>query len=189
MVAHDMRPVAIDVKLQFAGGVQVVGVLVPDAGEAINGGNSHRAHRARPGVGFGSRAGVPLREYLLRCEQSDLTKCGVSRAKSKALVNMAQSIDDGLFCEAELQRLDYDEVIAQVTQLWGFGKWSGDMVAMFFVKLPDVWPAADTGLVRGMKLLAPGEDPECAATHYSPYRTYLARQIWTSLDTGTIGKV
>jgi DNA-3-methyladenine glycosylase II len=117
---------------------------------------------------------------------SDLCKCGISKAKVKALIKMADAHRVGRIKDSDIRRADYETIRELILSLWGFGPWSADMVAMFFANLPDVWPEGDVALERGLRLLAPQEEPRLVAAHYSPYRTYLARHVWRGLDTGII---
>jgi DNA-3-methyladenine glycosylase II len=132
--------------------------------------------------------GDDFRELFTDRYFNNLHECGISRAKVRAMIQMNDAFRTGNINEKGLASLNYDEISNTITSLWGFGQWSADMVAMFFVKLPDVWPESDVALIRGLRSLAPGEDPMQAASHYSPYRTYLARYVWTALDTGLIGE-
>lgn len=116
----------------------------------------------------------------------ELRKCGLSEGRTRALIALAESFAEGKISDYQVKRCNYEELRALITGLWGFGQWSADMVAMFFVGLPDIWPDNDTALNRGMRLLVTDESPAEVARHYSPHRTYLARHIWKGFDTGSI---
>lgn len=123
------------------------------------------------------------------CRQKNfgkLRKCGLSKNKTRALILLSESFRAGRISDSRVKRCDYEGLLKVVTDLWGFGQWSADMAAMFFVGLPDIWPENDTALNRGMSLLVSGESPSEVAQKYTPHRTYLARHIWKGLDTGTI---
>jgi DNA-3-methyladenine glycosylase II len=92
----------------------------------------------------------------------------------------------GTLDEASIKSASYSEVVEIITRVWGFGPWSADIVAMFYAKLPDVWPSSDAALLRGLRALVPGHDPLEVASLYSPFRTFLARHVWQGLDTGKI---
>ena len=130
--------------------------------------------------------GKELKEVFVDTHHDELRDCGISGAKTKAIIGMATACREGQLCDEEMRSADYEQISDTITQLWGFGQWSADMVAMFFAKLPDVWPESDVALIRGLEKLAPDEEPETAARNYSPYRTYLARHVWRAIDTGLI---
>jgi len=117
---------------------------------------------------------------------TEIQSCGVSASKARAMIMMRHAFDHGDLAGTQLNAASYEEIVKQVTALWGFGAWSADMVAIFFVQLPDVWPTSDAALIRGMKLLAPGEAIEGVVADYRPYRSYLARHVWYGLDSGKI---
>jgi DNA-3-methyladenine glycosylase II len=129
---------------------------------------------------------VTFQELCRRENVGKLRKCGLSKNKVRAFILLGESFRTGRISHAQVKRCDCEGLRKLVTDLWGFGQWSADMVAMFFVGLPDIWPDNDTALNRGMRLLVTDESPAEVARHYSPYRTYLARHIWKGLDTGTI---
>ena len=126
----------------------------------------------------------PLAEVLAPRFEVQIRQCGVSQGKVRAMIGMSRAYSEGVLCENQLKGSDYDSIRETITSLLGFGPWSADMVAMFFVQLPDVWPETDAALRRGLKHLAPGEEPREVASLYSPYRTYLARYVWAAVDAG-----
>ena len=131
-----------------------------------------------------------LQGLLLRGDSIEIiTSCGVSKAKAKALCLLAQTFRQGEMSYGQIRDLQYDKLVESITALWGFGRWSADMVAMFFLGMPDVWPEQDVALARGLRMLVPDEDPAELSTHYSPERTYLARHVWNGLDSGLIGEI
>ena len=68
-------------------------------------------------------------------------------------------------------------------------QWSADMLAIFFVALPDVWPAGDGAVDRGIRALLPRRrHTGKAAALYRPHRSYLALHIWRGFETGRIPK-
>jgi len=129
---------------------------------------------------------VGIRDLCSGEYSAELRKCGLSNNKIHALTLLSESFETGKISEEQVNRCDYEKLSEIVGGLWGFGSWSANMVAMFFVCLPDVWPENDVALNRGMKLLVSNESPSKAAKKYTPYRTFLARHIWRGLDTGII---
>jgi DNA-3-methyladenine glycosylase II len=118
--------------------------------------------------------------------RSKISGCGVSQAKTKALLLLNEAFLKGQINEKRIREASYQDISKIITSLWGFGTWSADMVAIFYVQLPDVWPENDVALNRGLKILIQNGDPVLIAQHYCPKRTYLAMHIWKGLDSGTI---
>lgn len=91
--------------------------------------------------------------------------CGLSQSKRKALAGWAefcsrlQNSDGGLErgCRRNLsgrwRRVLLDEYRREITQIWGFGDWAADMIAIFHLGRMDVWPENDLGLKKAAWLL------------------------------------
>ena len=75
---------------------------------------------------------------------------------------------------------------ARLVSLRGIGPWSAQMFLLRSMGRPDVFPAADIGLRRGIEMLD-GLDhlPTIAeatarAERWRPYRSYAAKYLWMS---------
>ena len=66
-----------------------------------------------------------------------LLSCGLSRSKAEALCRLREAFEEGIIDERKLKKASPKEITEQVSSLWGFGKWSADMVAMFYIHHPD----------------------------------------------------
>ncbi len=125
---------------------------------------------------------LPLEDLFLNGFDKELSSCGISRSKAKALSILSDYFSKRKLTDQLLDNSTYQEVSEFITSFWGLGQWSADMVAIFYLKMPDVWPEQDAALIRGLRRLLPGENPENVAIYYVPYRSYLARHIWFGLD-------
>ncbi len=130
--------------------------------------------------------GVNVRQLMSPRYIGKVPACGISKGKVKALSKLNSAFDDKAINLGALHGADYGQVVEIITSLWGFGQWSADMIAMFYLQMPDVWPEQDAALARGLQILFPDEDSSEIAEFYAPERTYLARHIWIGLDTGRI---
>ena len=129
----------------------------------------------------------PLMSFFEKRNEARLRECGLSKNKVNALLELKKSFTRGEISYDSIKKSNYEELSKQIIQLKGLGQWSADMVAMFFLALPDVWPETDAALLRGMRILIGNrKSPIKAATLYRPYRTYLANHIWMGLDTGKL---
>lgn len=73
---------------------------------------------------------------------------GVSQRKRKALrawLEFSQENNNAWKKWAALPLAEYRE---EVSNIWGFGRWSADMIAIFFLARMDVWPESDAGIKR-----------------------------------------
>ncbi len=81
---------------------------------------------------------------------------GLSRAKAKTLLNLANEIQAERLDLEALRELDADEAHRILTALPGVGPWTADVYLLFCLGHSDAWPAGDvalqTGIQRGLGL-------------------------------------
>ena len=121
--------------------------------------------------------------------------CGLSRAKALALRDIAERALDGrLPARAALAAMPDDAVERALVAVRGVGPWTAQMVMMFTLGRPDVWPVLDLGVQEGFRILS-GADArptpaELAAEgeRYRPYRSAAAWAMWRVVDLAREGK-
>ena len=136
-------------------------------------------------------AGLEL-ELCELCQESNMElirKCGISSSKAKALLLLRRSYLDSIITDEAVMKSSYEDISELVTSLWGFGQWSADMVAIFYAKLPDVFPSKDVAVQRGLRILSRLHCEHSIYDRYSPYRSYLCRHVWAALDSGLLDKI
>ena len=118
-----------------------------------------------------------------------LRACGLSRAKSLALKDLAAKVLDGTVPSAKvLHTLDEEEIIARLTEVRGIGRWTVEMMLMFHLGRMDVLPVDDFGVRKGFGLLAKLPQlptPKQLKAHgekWRPYRTVAAWYLWRVAD-------
>jgi DNA-3-methyladenine glycosylase II len=83
-----------------------------------------------------------------------------------------------------LDVLPDDEVIEVLTSIKGLGRWSAQMILIFRLHRPDVWPIGDLGIVRGLERLhGLKKTPKPARLEklgdvWRPYRSVAAWYLW-----------
>ena len=131
---------------------------------------------------------TPEPRELLEVEPERLRGAGLSGRKVEYVRDLARHVADG---ELELERLDDlsdEDVIAEITAVRGFGRWTAEMFLMFFLARPDVLPAGDLGIRRAVQLgygldeLPGPEELERIAQPWRPHRTLACMYLWESLD-------
>jgi DNA-3-methyladenine glycosylase II len=78
---------------------------------------------------------------------------GLSRQKIGYLRDLCAHIEDGRLQLPSLDDLPDEEVIVQLTQVKGFGRWTSEMFLMFRLHRPDVLPVGDLGIIKAMQRL------------------------------------
>ena len=124
---------------------------------------------------------------LLGLTASDFRAAGVSRQKRDYLCSLAQHAVNGTVNFRRLTRLPDEEVISELTQVKGIGRWTSQMFLIFGLGRPDVFAPDDLGLrnaiVRMYSLSKPtSRDLDCLASRWIPYRSVASWYLWRYLD-------
>src|SRR5204863_5161048 len=140
------------------------------------------------------RALFPKRKWLdpkkvLATPDDMLRGAGLSRAKTAALKDLAaKTIDRTVPSGRALLRMSDDEIIARLTQVRGIGRWTVEMLLLFDLGRPDVWPVDDYGVRKGFaktfrkrKFPTPKELMK-HGEKWRPHRSVAAWYFWRALD-------
>ncbi len=114
---------------------------------------------------------------------------GVSGAKCAALRDLAaRTLDNTVPTLARLNRMDDAEIIERLTAVRGIGQWTVEMLLMFRMGRPDVLPATDLAIRKGVALIDALEAmpaPREVITRgevWRPYRTIASWYLYRALD-------
>jgi DNA-3-methyladenine glycosylase II len=134
--------------------------------------------------------GYPKAEKLLVMEHNLLRGIGLSNNKVRYVKNVAEfSLENDLSIEYLLSK-NNEEIISYLTQIKGVGKWTVQMILMFPMDRPNVFPIDDLGIQNGMKELykIDLEKQELKlkltdiANGWHPYKTLASKYIWKISD-------
>jgi DNA-3-methyladenine glycosylase II len=128
-------------------------------------------------------------EQLLATPDDTLRAAGLSRAKTAALKDLAAKTIDGTVPSGRaLIRMSDDEIIMRLTTVRGIGRWTVEMLLLFDLGRPDVWPVDDYGVRKGFaktfgrrKLPTPKQLMKFGEK-WRPYRSVAAWYFWRALD-------
>jgi DNA-3-methyladenine glycosylase II len=132
---------------------------------------------------------TPDPRALLRKRPQTLRKAGLSSAKVEFLRDLAKRITDGRLDLERLKELPDEDVIAELLEVKGVGRWTAEMFLIFHIGRPDVVSVGDLGIRRavqiayGMNELPGPEELERIAEEWRPHRTLACLYLWRSLDT------
>ncbi len=131
---------------------------------------------------------------VINTSDSKLRKTGLSRPKIKYIKELSKAIEAKKLKMHSLPRLKDEEVIEQLTQVKGIGRWTAEMFLIFSLGRMDVLPVGDLGLRKGVQRYNSADElPNTAeieklAERWRPYRTVATWYLWKSLKTfDTIG--
>src|SRR4029079_16854796 len=140
------------------------------------------------------RAIFPKRKFLdpkfvLETPDEKLRAAGLSRSKVPALKDLAAKPIEGTVPTGRaLAKMTDDEIIERLIQVRGIGRWTAEMLLLFDLGRPDVWPVHDYGVRKGFakifgkrKLPTPKQMVKLGA-RFAPYRSALAWYCWRALD-------
>ncbi len=144
---------------------------------------------------FGRVRGLyPRRKYLdpekiLATPDETFRAAGLSRNKIAALKDLAaKTIDGTVPAGRALIRMSDDEIITRLTTVRGIGRWTVEMLLLFDLGRPDVWPVDDYGVCKGFaktfgkrKLPTPKQLMKLGEK-WRPYRSVAAWYFWRALD-------
>ncbi len=135
-------------------------------------------------------AAVPaIRPEIVHAHDSDaLRACGLSRSKVLYLQDLARHFIERKLEVAGWKRMSDDELISDLTQVHGIGRWTAEMFLIFYMMRPDVLPLDDIGLQRAMSLHYNRGRPlsklkmNAIAKRWLPWRSVATWYMWRSLD-------
>ena len=140
------------------------------------------------------RALYPKKKYLdpklvLKTPEKKLRAAGLSRSKVAAVKDLAAKTIDGTVPTArQLTKMSDEEIVDCLTTVRGIGRWTVEMLLLFDLGRPDVWPVHDYGVRKGFaKTFGKRElpTPKQLLKHgekWRPYRSVVAWYFWRALD-------
>ena len=117
-----------------------------------------------------------------------LRKCGLSRQKAIGIKSLAKKILDKSFNHKLIKKMNDEEAINYLSSLKQIGRWSSEMVLIFFFNRQNIWPVQDIGLLRSIsinykkKYLPPQSFVKILQKRFSPYCTLAVMALWHSVD-------
>jgi len=126
---------------------------------------------------------MPLREYLMITPPSRLRACGLSAAKARAMQEIAKASKSGRLEPDALKCLPPRKRNECLTEIWGVGPWTADIIGIFYFRDPDVWPESDITVQKTLqRLIGRRRKTILAAEKFAPNRSSLARYMWNIAD-------
>jgi len=133
----------------------------------------------------------PNPNLVVAIEFDKLRSVGLSGQKASYLQNVAK-----FALENDLEKMDWasmsdEEIVSFLTQIKGVGKWTVQMLLMFTLARPDIFPVDDLGIQQGMQRLFKIEEQNPRllkirmtelAKPWRPWRTVACRYLWRWKD-------
>jgi DNA-3-methyladenine glycosylase II len=101
----------------------------------------------------GAIGGAVTTSAILATSAETLRGAGLSTAKTRSLLDLAERVADGSVPLDALDSLPDDDIIERLTTVRGIGRWTAEMFLLFELRRPDVWPVDDLGVRHGWRLI------------------------------------
>ncbi|MBV8666654.1 MAG: DNA-3-methyladenine glycosylase 2 family protein [Burkholderiaceae bacterium] len=118
----------------------------------------------------------------------ELASCGMSKRKAEYILDLAEHFKAKRLHVEQWSEMDDEDVIAELVQIRGIGRWTAEMFLIFNLRRPNILPLDDLGLLKGISVnYFSGEpvsrsDAREVAANWEPWRTVATWYLWRSLD-------
>ena len=125
-----------------------------------------------------------VHRLLAASDEAAIKRCGLSRQKTKYLVDLAEHFIADKIDTRRLRTMSDEEVIEALVKVNGIGRWTAEMFLMFTLNRPDVLPVDDLGFQEGVRqVYGLRKRPKAAqlyklAEPWRPYRSIGTWYIW-----------
>ena len=124
-------------------------------------------------------------EKVLSKKRTELRACGLSDRKTEYIADLAQHFADGKIHPHRWPQMSDEEIIAELVDVRGIGRWTAEMFLMFNLLRPDVFPLDDLGLQKGIRLSYKKKtlkQLKALGETWRPWRSVATWYLWRSLD-------
>jgi DNA-3-methyladenine glycosylase II len=136
----------------------------------------------------------PQPEQIAAVPDEMLRAAGLSKAKMLSIRDLAAKTIDGTVPSlAAIRRLPDAEIVERLSEVRGIGTWTAEMLLIFRLGRPDVFPVTDYGIRKGFLLtfgktkpgkpitadmLPKAEPMELRARRWKPWRSVASWYLW-----------
>lgn len=125
---------------------------------------------------------------VLAVPEEQLRGAGLSGNKAASIRDLAGKVDAGAVRLDGIARRHDADIVDELVQVRGIGRWTAEMFLIFQLGRLDVWPVDDLGVQQGYgHLHGLTESPKRTAfdalgDRYRPYRSVAAWYCWRAAD-------
>lgn len=133
----------------------------------------------------------PTPEYILSIPNEELRAAGLSNAKVVYVKNVCSFFLEHKLTDAQLFKMESEDIIKLLTQIKGVGRWTVEMILMFTLARENVFATDDLGIQQAMIELYKLDktDKKKLKTQmlkktekWAPYQTYACLYLWRYKD-------
>lgn len=125
---------------------------------------------------------------VLKLEPIALRQAGLSTKKVEYIQDLAQHFVNGSVHVTKWESLEDEDIIRELVDIRGIGRWTAEMFLIFHLMRPNVLPLDDIGLIKAVSLSYFSGEPVTrsevreVAGNWEPWRTVATWYLWRSLD-------
>lgn len=131
----------------------------------------------------------PDARQILALPETEMRSCGLSASKIIAIRDLADKSLAGIVpTRMEALLLDDEVLIERLTSIRGVGRWTVEMLLIFTLLRPDVWPIDDFGVregwraIKGLPAQFKPREMLALGEAWRPYRSTAAWYLWRAAD-------
>jgi DNA-3-methyladenine glycosylase II len=127
-------------------------------------------------------------QTVLGRQRPVLRACGLSDRKTEYICDLAQHFANGSIHVHRWPEMSDEEIIAELVEVRGIGRWTAEMFLIFSLLRPDVFPLDDLGLQKGIRVAYFANRKVALSTmrrigeRWRPWRSVATWYLWRSLD-------
>jgi len=131
-------------------------------------------------------------ERVQGLSENQLRGVGLSNQKVKYVKDLSEKFLDGTIRPHRMAYLENEEIIQQLTGVYGIGRWTAEMFLIFSLNRMNVMPVGDLGFRAGLKqlynmrALPTPERMRALAKKWHPFETVGTWYTWRILDEGFV---
>jgi DNA-3-methyladenine glycosylase II len=137
---------------------------------------------------FAACVGEATPQNVLAKPRPVLRACGLSDRKTEYIADLAQHFADGRIHVHRWPQMSDEDIIAELVEVRGIGRWTAEMFLIFNLLRPDVYPLDDLGLQKGIRLSyfrgrkVSLKRMQKLGEGWRPWRSVATWYLWRSLD-------
>jgi DNA-3-methyladenine glycosylase II len=131
----------------------------------------------------------PTAKQILATEDEQLRSVGLSYAKVSYVKSIANAFVSDLIDSEKVAKQSDEDVIAELTQIKGIGRWTAEMVLIFTLRRPDVFSIDDLGVRNAITKLYGITDRKAMtelSEKWTPHRSSACWYLWRSLENAPV---
>ena len=141
---------------------------------------------------FCAACGETTPKGILRRRAATLRRCGLSDRKVEYIRDLAAHFVSGKVDPTRFGVQDDEEIIAELVDIRGIGRWTAEMFLIFNLLRPNVLPVDDLGLLKAVSVnyldgaSIAGREGRARVVQmaelWTPWRSVATWYLWRSLD-------